>query len=883
VTHAAPASPPRTGWWAAAVAAVPVVLFWWMAPFVGGWSLGNDYVDFMLPYQQELQLPWALGQWPLWVPGYAGGQTAAALSFGQFFHPLAQAAAHLPGYWDGAAWHWNTLLRLATLALVHWALFAWFRRLTGDGWAFVLALAAVYNLRTLDCLRYGSALEAMTGGLWCCAALGQLAITPGAARWRWSLAAGVAWTITSGYPQMAYYALLGVLLFTALAPAFTAACRPAWRLDREGLRCFRRAAAWAAAAGIGITAAYWVPYLLDFAAANAGRAGRSYAFAAGYTDTFIGTADNFLRPLRSDVHGAFGGSFLLTVGALLPLLRWRGERLPRVIWLLWGGALLVFLHLQGARTPVHWLAWAGLPGGGFMRIPGRLALLLPLPLVLGVVWVTTRANAPDLPAPRAPVAWLAAITLAVVAGAGLLLGVVAPMTTSFAPLAEGTGSQPLLNRSVPGWVEPLAALAGLAALGCIVLGARLGRARLPALACCTVAQLALLLPYGTWLDRPQPSPTLSELRALRRETFAPPFREGLGYEHRAVQRQLDEAFLEPHLARLHVRTIGATSRPQVFERLRTERTPDDAVVVGAAEAEPPAGWDGRATVELQYSSYNRLEFTTTCDAPAWLVLAFADTGHGRWWVDGVPAAGAAVNGLQQGVRLAPGRHRVEWRCWSGPAALGVALSCLTLGLCLLAALWGRGGAGQRAGIAALAVVVAGGGFAAWRAWIYAGEDLQRRYRWERRVPDRLNLAYGKRVTVAAAAAEDEPYRTHPGLAVNGEREPRRAPDGAIAGAAASHGWLAVDLARPHKLGGLAVWEPARSDRYHPQQLEVEISSDGTTWQVAGVLPGWAAGAIGPRRIDWTVPRTARHLRLRARGEPFLLIDEIEIYPPRGGG
>ena len=122
----------------------------------------------------------------------------------------------------------------------------------------------------------------------------------------------------------------------------------------------------------------------------AGRAGRTYAFAAGYTDTFIGTLDNFVRPLRSDVHGAFGGSYLLTVGALLPLLRRRGERLPRVIWLLWGGALLAFLHLQGARTPVHWLAWAGLPGGGFMRIPGRLALLLPLPLLLGVVWASTR-------------------------------------------------------------------------------------------------------------------------------------------------------------------------------------------------------------------------------------------------------------------------------------------------------------------------------------------------------------------------------------------------------------------------------------------------------------------------------------------------------------
>jgi hypothetical protein len=151
------------GWWLA-VAATPILVFGSIAPFVSGLTLGNDYPQFHISHQMELQFALLSGVFPLYVPGFAGGHSAAALTLGQIFHPLSHLAARLPGYWSGLALEWNTLLRLALLAAAHAAVLAMLRRWKLRAWAaFAVSAAVVYNLRALDLFRYGAALEAWTG------------------------------------------------------------------------------------------------------------------------------------------------------------------------------------------------------------------------------------------------------------------------------------------------------------------------------------------------------------------------------------------------------------------------------------------------------------------------------------------------------------------------------------------------------------------------------------------------------------------------------------------------------------------------------------------------------------------------------------------------
>ncbi|RLC13085.1 MAG: hypothetical protein DRI57_16900, partial [Deltaproteobacteria bacterium] len=135
---------------------LPFLMFLWMIPFISDGTLGNDYPRFSIDHQIELMFSLKTGSFPLYVPGFAGGQTASALTLGQIYHPISHIAALMPGYWNGKALEWNTLLRLLSLACAHLTLFIFLRKLRlGSLMAFVLTTVTVYNLRMLDLFRYG--------------------------------------------------------------------------------------------------------------------------------------------------------------------------------------------------------------------------------------------------------------------------------------------------------------------------------------------------------------------------------------------------------------------------------------------------------------------------------------------------------------------------------------------------------------------------------------------------------------------------------------------------------------------------------------------------------------------------------------------------------
>ena len=97
-------------------------------PFLSDLTLGNDYVGFPIQHQIELMFSVKMGSFPLYVPGFAGGQSASALTLGQIFHPISHLSSILPGYWEGKALEWNTLFRLLSLGVAHLSLFLLIRR-----------------------------------------------------------------------------------------------------------------------------------------------------------------------------------------------------------------------------------------------------------------------------------------------------------------------------------------------------------------------------------------------------------------------------------------------------------------------------------------------------------------------------------------------------------------------------------------------------------------------------------------------------------------------------------------------------------------------------------------------------------------------------------
>ena len=139
-------------------------MFFWMVPFISNWIIGNDYTRFPIQNQLELMFSLKTGSVPLYIPGFAGGQSASALTLGQMYHPISHLAALMPGYWHGKALEWNTLLRLISLGIAHLFLYKFLCRIRLNiVFAFLISTVTVYNLRMLDLFRYGASLESWTG------------------------------------------------------------------------------------------------------------------------------------------------------------------------------------------------------------------------------------------------------------------------------------------------------------------------------------------------------------------------------------------------------------------------------------------------------------------------------------------------------------------------------------------------------------------------------------------------------------------------------------------------------------------------------------------------------------------------------------------------
>ena len=373
---------------------LPFGVFFWLTPFLGDLTLGNDYGLYSIEQQLETQYSLRHGSFPLYAPGFAGGQSASALTLGQIFHPLPHIAARLPGYWLGQALEWSTFLRLVMLGVAHLGVYLLLLRAGLSRLAsFILSVSAVYNLRMLDMFRYGASLENYTGLLYLATAAGWYWLRPRGAVGPACMILATWLLVCGGHPQIMYLGLLGAGVLALVLPFALGSPGPGDGTGRPGLAGYYARVGSSVGAGLLLSSGYLLGFANDFMKDNLMRVERGYSWSLGYGDSWGGTLNSFFAPLHADVHGAFGSSPLILFAMLAPPLLAFGRSGRRggvgsggpssgIGLVLWALALLVLLCGLGEQTPVHHLFWKYVPFAGSFRVPGRIHLLLPLLFLL---------------------------------------------------------------------------------------------------------------------------------------------------------------------------------------------------------------------------------------------------------------------------------------------------------------------------------------------------------------------------------------------------------------------------------------------------------------------------------------------------------------------
>ena len=856
---------------------LPFVLFLWMLPFVSDWTLGKDYQRFSIEHQMELMFSLKTESFPLYVPGFAGGQSASALTLGQIFHPISHLASIMPGYWEGKALEWNTLLRIIFLGLAHWALFSLLLKLDLKSiMAFVLSMVTVYNLRMLDLFRYGAALESWSGHLFLCAAIGWYYLKPTIIRGPISIIFATYWLICSGHPQMIYYGFLGAGLFTLIWPHFVAVMLPDRMVDLRATSKFWLRTALYCLLGLLLSSAYLLPFYFDFVQTNAERVGQAYAWADLYRDTLMGTINNFFHPLRSDVIGAFGGSSLFLLAALIPVLKLTRVRIPYVIWAIWGIALVAFLHMQGGRTPVHYLFWKFFPFASSFRGAGRISLILPVLFMLLLSWLVRSELMPLESRSRSAKAssglTFPIIALIIFTGYSFIPGAITSDSTSFSPARI---------REISAGVELTFLLSGMAVIA--VVGFQkffprksyLGEILVLLFVC---IQLLTILPNGTWVEKKKPTPSLAHMLSAKKIRLDYIPLPGAGMTSAVVERQVQRSFLEPFIGKIYTRFRIAGNNEEAYYLLEQGRTADEVVVEKYATESDSFNKKQQSKVipervELAYSSFNRLVFNVQASGSSFFGLAYPNTGHWVASVNGRDVRIYRANGAAHAVQIPAGKSRVEFRYRSLAAVWGMILSCTTL--VLIGIFYGlvvlKRSIGYCVAIAAIIIGVAG--FSIWYLSLYTGDNFGNKYVWQKGSPKQmLNLAYGRPTNMSSYLYKNQHYLIMSNRAVDGNRAAR---SGFQTGLQLDPWWM-VDLRDRKSIEAIHIYESQFDSQWNKRPLSVSLSSDGKNWRKVKTLEG--VKSESPIEVKFEESQMSRYVLIHASGTCFLSFDEVEIYP-----
>lgn len=858
------------------ILALPFGLFYWLSPLTGERTIGNDYPMFHIDQQMELQYAIEHGSFPLYVPGFAGGHTAAALTLGQLFHPQSHLATLYPGYWNGKGLEANTFLRLVMLGIAQLILFILLNRLRlRPEISFVISFITVYNLRMLDMFRYGASLENYLGYLFVCAAMCYYYLKPTRVVGPLGVIFSTYLLVCGGHPQMMYLGMLGVGLVVLLIPHSLAAICDGVEVNRpRAVRFYLRMGLFLCL-GVLMASAYTLPFYFEFIGENATRVGRNYNWSLAYSDSVGGTFNSFFKPLHSVVMNTFGSSALIVLALFLPLVYAVRRNVPKAIIFITAAFAVVFLIGLGRYTPVHFVFWKFFPLANVFRIPGRIYLILPFIFVFMLAWIfKDSANEgrdarwlPKIP----PMFWVIVVAAAVYLWYNLHLIHIIPPPTHYIP--SRIKAYPFGVDTFIFWVG----FASLVLAALYTLARRWWKPLVGALLCLTViAQCGVELRYGTWVTKNHSKATLEKRDQNKRAGLTYKASPGYGMESPLITEQIKKSILDPKLARFYRSFRTFATSDQAYQYLATKRTPDEAVLVGKRPEEPVPDCSPSAescpsdTVTLKMSSFNRLVFEVKAAESGVFTLSFPFSKRWQVTVDGSPTTAHRTNGYLIGVPVPKGTHLLELKYWSTPTVVGVAVSLLVLfGLIVFFSFrytpWKI-----RIPIVAIAAIILGGGYTLWFNSLYTGDNLETRYTWRSPPPAKeRNIAFGRTTRMSSTKSLERPYDFYAGLAVDGDRTSR----GFVTGPKKKNPWWEVDLGGIRAVREIVVHAPNSKTRKH-LPLKVMVATKRTKFKTHEVLE--TREESGPWHIDMKGVKT-RFIRLQSSGKGSLSLNEVEVF------
>lgn len=849
---------------------LPFIFFYWITPFFSNITLGEDYSRFSMGEQLELLFSLKTGSVPLFIPGFAGGQSSAALTLGQFFHPISHIASILPGYWNGNALEWNTFLRLFTLGIAQACIFRFLQKIgIHIYFSFIISTVTVYHLRMLDIFRYGAALEAWTGHLFLCMAIGWYCLKP--TRWQGPLSIIIStyWLICSGHPQMMYYGLFGAGLFTLIIPFFLNQMKVEKQNPIRSIPGFWLQTSIWIGTGILLSSAYILPFYFDFLSENVERVARDYNWANLYVDTFVGTLNNFFFPLRADVHGAFGGSPLFFICILLPVTRLFRIKIPGIIWIIWSILLLSFLHMQGHRLPVHYLVWKYLPLASSFRVAGRITMIMPVFFMLLLCWILHMWNLnPEKSIIKSP-----PVTLSSTAIICMIIYFFLPDSIT----SDKTLFSPSIIREIPLWIETVLFLFGIATLMLLLLYYYLKHRQLiigPVLCIITCIQILCLLPYGTWIKEKKDTRTFEQIADQKRkhlgyDTDLP----GSGLNMDITLQQAEKSFIEPFLGKIYKNIEPVFNNKDAYALMAEHHSPDKAIIEGHPSILPfsssdSSTEDAKDKVNLVFSSFNKLIFEVNTNQPAFFALAYPFSKKWMAFVNAESTKIYRVNGSSLAVMIPAGKSKIEFRYWSSSACIGIFLSCITF---LAAGVYFSFMFSQKKITAIMtvgAVFISIAGIYILKNSIYNGSNLNTEYTWiSPPASSYSNIAYGKLTESSSYTYPGYPYMFRSSMAVDGNRNIE---SGFITQKEKKPYWI-IDLHHPQQVGSIMVYESRKGPEMNTRPIIVSFSDDKKNWESLSLTSEKLC-------INLKEPIITRYIRFTASGICNLSFDEVEVYP-----
>jgi hypothetical protein len=619
--------------------------------------------------------------------------------------------------------------------------------------------------------------------------------------------------------------------------------------------------------GVLLSSAYILPFYFEFVSNNIEYANAALQPQMGQ-DTIAGAFNNFFMPLVSDVRSTFGGSSLIIIPLLLPLLLCLRVRIPVAVWTIYAILLFAFMYILGPDTPVLRLAWEYIPFISSAGSVGRMSIIIPSLMMMILAWIINvdepfQVRLKSLSVKMPPYALLGSV--------GLLLIPLYLLPVYLLKLELGYFT-PHNIRKIPFWIEFISVLWGMVSLAALVLYGmypQLAR-KLGALMCLMVVlHLGILMKYGTFIEEKYDKPTFEQMMTEKKEKLDFNFRQNPGLFHAVVLNHLRRTFVEPYLGKIYTQVIPVDSQDSAYNKMERQRLPQQAFVEDYDPDKAKALTEGamdvkEGTVELIYSSYNRLQLKVDSSSTALFGLSYPYTGHWRAWVNGQKAPLYRANGAAHAVEIPAGENSVEFRYWSNASYWGVFISCTTFAAIGLFICF-RSFNGLRRIIGTVLVLTAGaGGFILWYFSLHSGDNLNTQYSWSYTAPQYPpNIAYGKKTSAPSVSNAFLTFSSR--TAVDGETEQ----GSGFAIKPEEESALIVDLNQKKEIKKIVIYGTMKS------QPLISLSEDGSQWHSIPRLN--EEGNNGnPLYIHLRKWEHAQFVRIKPF-ESDLEIDEVEIY------